>query len=97
MKRLVGSLAIFFLAAVMTAFGYAQTSACCKGKCGCGENATCTKAGHCDDGCAKGKCCGKDCAKSCCEGQMAGKDCGSMCAHMQTGAPAGAACCHGNH
>ena len=107
MRRLFGSLAIVFLAAVMTAFGYAQTTGCCQGKCGCGETATCTKSGHCDDACKKGSCCGKECAKSsaagsCCGGQMAGKDGGSMsaqnmCAQMKDGKAVGASCCHEKH
>jgi len=89
MRRILSSLAVLILGAVMTTYGYAQATGCCMGHCGCGENATCTKSGHCDEGCKDKNCCGKTCAKGCCEGMSAskdgakdGKDCAGMCAQM---------------
>jgi hypothetical protein len=92
MRRILGSLAVLFLGAVMTAYGYTQASTCCSGHCGCGDNATCMQSGHCDGACKGKNCCGKVCAKDCCQGKEAGKACGSMCAQMHSGKDCGDMC-----
>jgi hypothetical protein len=98
MKRIFGSLAVLFLGCVMTAYGSTQATTCCKGACGCGENATCTHSGHCDDGCKGKDCCGKVCAKmhdgkGCCDG----KDGAKMCAQMHDGKDCGDMCAQAKH